>query len=193
MSWKLESGITTQTLFALSHQRKFYLQNCHCELRTLQLEFIDQQMSSGAAEPVKRHRCVMFTCSSAGKESACNVGGLASIPGSGRSPGEGKGYPLQYSGLENTTDCIVHGVAKSRTQLSNFQLAKMPLVASQTAVWQYESPLLLPPKQPLYQEDEEWLILYMTSHHRILLLSRFHANTSKCNINLLQKSSSKIV
>ena len=75
-------------------------------------------MSSGAAEPVKRHRCVMFTCSSAGKESACNVGGLASIPGSGRSPGEGKGYPLQYSGLENTTDCIVHGVAKGQTRLS---------------------------------------------------------------------------
>ena len=42
------------------------------------------------------------------------------IPGLGRSPGEGKGYPLQYSGLENSVDCIVHGVAKSRTQLSDF-------------------------------------------------------------------------
>ena len=42
-----------------------------------------------------------------------------SIPGSGRSPGEGKGYPLQYSGLENSMDCIVHGVAKSRTRLSD--------------------------------------------------------------------------
>ena len=41
-------------------------------------------------------------------------------PGLGRSPGEGKGYPLQYSGLENSMDCIVHGVAKSWTQLSDF-------------------------------------------------------------------------
>ena len=50
------------------------------------------------------------------------MGGLGSIPGLGRSPGEGKGYPLQYSGLENSTDCIVHGVAKSWTRLSNFHL-----------------------------------------------------------------------
>ena len=54
------------------------------------------------------------------KESACNVGDLGSIPGLGRSPGEGKGYPLQYSGLENSMDCIVYRVAKSRTRLSDF-------------------------------------------------------------------------
>ena len=54
------------------------------------------------------------------KESTCNVGDRGPIPGLGRSPGEGKGYPLQYSGLENSMDCIVHGVAKSQTQLSNF-------------------------------------------------------------------------
>ena len=58
-----------------------------------------------------------FPCGSAGKESACNAADLGSIPGLGRSPGEGKGYPLQYSGLENSIDCIVHGVAKSWTQL----------------------------------------------------------------------------
>ena len=46
-----------------------------------------------------------FPCGSAGKESACNAGDLGSIPGLGRSPGEGKGYPLQYSGLENSMDC----------------------------------------------------------------------------------------
>ena len=56
-----------------------------------------------------------FPCGSAGKESACRVGDLGSIPGLGRSPGEGKGYPLQYPGLENSMDCIVHGVAKSGT------------------------------------------------------------------------------
>ena len=53
------------------------------------------------------------------KESACNAGDLDFIPGLGRFPGEGKGYPLQYSGLENSMDCIVHGAAKSRTRLSN--------------------------------------------------------------------------
>ena len=61
-----------------------------------------------------------FPCGSAGKESACNGGDLGSVPGLGRSPGEGKGYPRQYSGLENSMDCIVHGVTKSRTRLRDF-------------------------------------------------------------------------
>ena len=61
-----------------------------------------------------------FPCSSAGKESACSAGDLGSIPGLGRSLGEGKGYPVQYSGLENSMDYTVHGVAKSQTQLSDF-------------------------------------------------------------------------
>ena len=59
-------------------------------------------------------------CGSAGKESTCNVGDLGLIPGLGRSPGEGKGYPLQYSGLENSMDYTVHGVAKSWTRLNDF-------------------------------------------------------------------------
>ena len=65
---------------------------------------------------------VGFPCGSAGKESACSAGDLGLIPGLGRSPGEGKSYPLQYSGLENSMDCIVHGVAKSPTRLSDFHL-----------------------------------------------------------------------
>ena len=48
-----------------------------------------------------------FPCGSVGKESACNVGDLGSIPGLGRSPGEGKGYPLQYSGPEISMNCLV--------------------------------------------------------------------------------------
>ena len=56
-----------------------------------------------------------FPGGSAGKESACNAGDLGLIPGLGKSPGEGKGYPFQYCGLENSMDCIVHGVAKSPT------------------------------------------------------------------------------
>ena len=56
-----------------------------------------------------------FTCGSAGKESSCTAGDLGSIPGLGRSPGEGKGYPLHYFGLENSADCIDHGLTESRT------------------------------------------------------------------------------
>ena len=55
-----------------------------------------------------------------GKESACNAGDPGSIPGSGRSPGEGKGYPLQYSGLKNSMDYTVHEATKCQTRLSNF-------------------------------------------------------------------------
>ena len=61
-----------------------------------------------------------FPCSSAGKESTCNAGDLCLIPGFGRSPVEGKGYPFQYSGLENSMNCIVHGFVKRQTRLSNF-------------------------------------------------------------------------
>ena len=62
----------------------------------------------------------MVLDSSAGKESTCNAGDPSSIPGLRRSPGEGKAYPLQYSGLENSMACIVHRVAKSQTGLSDF-------------------------------------------------------------------------
>ena len=59
-------------------------------------------------------------CGSTGKEYACNVKDLASIPGLGKFPGEGKRYPLQYSDIENSTDYTVHEVTKSRAQLSDF-------------------------------------------------------------------------
>ena len=54
------------------------------------------------------------------KESACNAGDPSSIPGLGRSPGEVKGYPLQYTGLEISLECIVRGVKESQTRLSDF-------------------------------------------------------------------------
>ena len=63
-----------------------------------------------------------FPGGSAGKESTCNAGDMGSIPGLGRSPGDGKWYPLQCCGLETSMDYIVHGVAMSQTQLSNFHL-----------------------------------------------------------------------
>ena len=56
-----------------------------------------------------------FLCGTAGKESACTRGDLGLIPGLGRFPGEGNSYPLQYSGMENSMDCIIRGVAKSQT------------------------------------------------------------------------------
>ena len=61
-----------------------------------------------------------FPCGSVGKESACNVGDLGLIPGLRRSPGEEKGYPLQYSGVENSMDYTVQGITKNRTRRSDF-------------------------------------------------------------------------
>ena len=62
-------------------------------------------------------------CGSADKDPACNAGDLGSIPGLGRSPGKGKGYPLQYSGLENSMDCIVHGGRKELDMTERLSLA----------------------------------------------------------------------
>ena len=76
-----------------------------------------------------------FPDSSDGKESTCNAGDLGSTPGLGRSPGEGKGYPLQYSGLENSMGHIVHGVAKSRTRLSNFHSLTHWTLSTQNGDW----------------------------------------------------------
>ena len=59
-----------------------------------------------------------FPGGSGDKESTCNAGDLGLIPGLGRSPGEAEGYPLQYSGLENSMDCIVHGFTESRLDMT---------------------------------------------------------------------------
>ena len=67
----------------------------------------------------------MYPDSSIGKESACNAGDPSSIPGLGRSPGEGKGYPLQYFGWKNSMDCIVSGVTESWTQLVTFTFTSL--------------------------------------------------------------------
>ena len=75
-----------------------------------------------------------FPSISAGKEAACNAGDLGSIPGLRRSPGEEKDYQLQYSGLENFMDCIVHGITKSRTQLSNFHFHFSEYIGSSLVV-----------------------------------------------------------
>ena len=69
--------------------------------------------------------CLGFPDSSVGKESAYNAGDPGSNPGLGRSPGEGKGYSLQYCGLEKSVDCIVHGVAKSQAQQNDFHFQSL--------------------------------------------------------------------
>ena len=74
-----------------------------------------------------------FPHSSVHKESACNAGDLGSIPELGRSLGKGNGYPLQYSALENSMDCIVHAVAQSRTLLSDFHFQN-PFIAFFSAI-----------------------------------------------------------
>ena len=75
------------------------------------------------------YHCLLtgFPDGSAGKETTCSVGDLGSIPGLGRSPGAGNSYPLQYSGLENSMDYIVLGMAKSRTRLSDFHFPYLHL------------------------------------------------------------------
>ena len=78
----------------------------------------------GQEDPLRRDRLPTpvlsaFPCGSAGKESICNEGDLGLIPGLGRSPEEVKGYPLLYSGLENSMDCIDHGVTKSQFHASH--------------------------------------------------------------------------
>ena len=80
---------------------------------------------------------VGFPGVSDGKESACNAGALGSIPGLGRSPGEGKGYRPQYSGLENFMDCVVHGIAKSRTWLRDSLHYKVDVYIPAYLAWGY--------------------------------------------------------
>ena len=102
-----------QTLYHLSHQGIIYLQ-CRRPLFNSCVRKICWRRDR-LPTPV----FLGFTCGSAGKESACNAEDLGLIPGLGRSPGEGNSHPLQYSGLENSMECIVHGVSKSRTQLND--------------------------------------------------------------------------
>ena len=77
---------------------------------------------------------------SAGKQSACNTGDLGLIPRLGRSPGKGKGkgYSLQYYGPENSMDCMVHGVSKSRTWLSDFHFTSLHLGSLVSQRWTFK-------------------------------------------------------
>ena len=128
------TGIVTTVIFQLCHSRKwnFYKwyhggKQCCCNVslinKTSLLYWKKKRSWLRECLPISKYLelCGGFPDSSVGKESSCNAGDLGSIPGLERSPGEGKGYPLWYSGLENSMDCIIHGVTKSWTRLRDFQ------------------------------------------------------------------------
>ena len=105
-------------------------------------------------------------CGSAGKESTCNAGDLGLIPGFGRSPGEGNSYPLQYSGLENSMDCKVHGLAKSWTRLSNFHYLYNGL--QETKILILSLPRLLPKEKQIILNTSYFYLLEEKGIHLTL-------------------------
>ena len=114
-----------------------------------------------------------FPCGSTGKESACSVGDLGLMPGLGRSPGEWKGYTLQYSGLENSMDCIIHGVVNSHVQLSNFHFlrkSKIDSVSSRSRLNHEEIKHLNKPVTSMKVE----LVILKTSQIEKLRMGWFH-------------------
>ena len=139
LSQSVSNGCSYQSLdnlttFARVHDFMLLLANSSATVRTSLIAQLVKNLPAmqetlvqflGWEVPWRRDRLptpvlLGFPCGSAGKESACSVGDLGLIHGLERSPGEGEDCPLQYSGLENSMDCIVHGVAKSWTPLSNF-------------------------------------------------------------------------
>ena len=96
-----------------------------------------------------------FPCGSAGKEFACNVGELGWIPGLGRSPGEGNRYPPRYSSLENSMGCIVPGVTKSQTWLSDFHFHLYVFTNKQKRERRYHNTTT----QGYYSEKAAWNLL----------------------------------
>ena len=120
-----------------------------------------------------------FPSGSTGKESSRNEGDLGSIPGLGRSPGEGEGYPLQYSGLENSMDCIGYGVTKSQTQLSGFHFQ---LLASVFLTW-----LVILNVVTFRNAYFQHLAVYITGRLNCLLLTIFSLlYSSRYIINLVK-------
>ena len=119
---------------------------------------------------------VPFPGGSEGKESACNAKDLGSIPGSGRSPGEGNGNQLQYSCLENPMDrevwqTTVHGIAKSRTRLSNFTSVRVHLLCLQkqkvgkTPMKNYKSKTITQCPDVNFEYFKNTLVRYLTMQH----------------------------
>ena len=122
----------------------------NCDLWTININISLKLVRNAILEPYSTPGGFPF--GSAGKESAYNVGDLSSIPGLGRSPGEGNGYSLQYSGLENSMDCINHGVSHSRRRPSDFHFhfslhtsVQFSLSVLSDPLWPHESQHTRPP------------------------------------------------
>ena len=120
ISW--EVSVNQDMLFVNFCIRSFWnLWNTYCCL----LHFINDETEAQRSKSFARGHTGKWGrggthTPAAGKEASSDAGDLGLIPGLGRSPGEGKGHPLQYSDLENPMDYTVHRVAKNRTQLSDF-------------------------------------------------------------------------
>ena len=110
------------------------------------------------------YRCLLsntgFPDGSAGKETTCYARDLGSIPGLGTSLGEGKGYPLQYSGLENSMDCIVRVVAKSQTQLSDFHFHFLSNTRCETIVTHISFHFSTPSSMYCSSKKQYWIFLF---------------------------------
>ena len=103
-----------------------------------------------------------FPCGSAGKESIYKAGDLGSIPGLGRSPEEGKGYPLQYSGLENSMDCIVHGAHKASDMTEQLSLNTSGDSDHQEDPSISPGLILLKSEKILFKLDDECFIMHVS-------------------------------
>ena len=150
--------ITTISLVTIRHYTKisyyysshctFHSHNLFCNWKFVSLTLPHLLHSSSPTLPSGNHLFFVsmtlfmlcyassgFPGGSDGKESSCNTGDLHSVPGLGRSPGEGNGFPLQYSGLENSMDCKVHDVAKSRTQRATFTPHTQSIIYALYIMW----------------------------------------------------------
>ena len=99
---------------------------------------------------------LVFCCGSAGKDSACNAGDLGLIPDLGNSPGEGKRYPLQYSGIDSSMNCIVHGVTKSWKGLNDFYFTSLHALVQDYVFDSYPNPQVPPCGNPVSLAKNSW-------------------------------------
>ena len=118
--------------------------------------------------------------SSVGKESACNAGDLSSILRLGRCPGEGIGYPLQYSGLENSMEYIVHGITESQTRLSDFHFSfHKNINCDMQAIW-----VLEPNHTEHFSVSQTWTMFLIMQSDAFSFLPHFSETMCFCQISI---------
>ena len=121
-----------------------------------------------------------FPCGSAGKESVRNVGDLDSIPRFGRSPGERKVFPLQYSGLENSMEYIVHRITESQTRLSDFHFSfHKNINCDMQAIW-----VLEPNHTEHFSVSQTWTMFLIMQSNAFSFLPHFSEMMCFCQISI---------